>query len=423
MTEPRAAASARLAPLFFTGLLLWGAGCLWLEALAPLGLALCALGALAWLRAQRPAPAALLRGGWPLLAFVLWALLAPTLAGHPPSGTGVARTLDLVGIPVAALALAHLGPAQRRRLGWSLAALFLVSCLVAGLQHFGLWPSLERLEFLSWTRLPLARMYEEVPGAPGRFMGGGLPMHRLKFAHVGGLVVAVAFAVGLRTRGRTRLAALAVAALGLLSIGLFPYARAAAASLVLALVLLVLLGLPRRAGLATAAALLVGAALALALHEPLRARFLSSATSEGSGGRAEILATGWRTLRAHPVAGVGPGRFRLSRFAAPDAPEHVRMHAGKTHNQLLSLAVETGVPGALLFVVLLVALARRLPRAQPLGLGALGALGFFCVLSAVHDPLFHAQFSLALPLVIGAGLAPPGPCRRPPGSAEHSRPS
>ena len=59
----------------------------------------------------------------------------------------------------------------------------------------------------------------------------------------------------------------------------------------------------------------------------------------------------------------------------------------------------------MLFVVLLGWLARRLPRARPEGLGALGALGFFCLLSLLHDPLFHVQASQALVLLLGVGLS------------------
>lgn len=413
-----------LPALFLTGLALWGTGCLWLEPLGAVGMALCALGTLLLLqRGARPDWRTLAREFWPLPAFLLWALLAPTLAGRPPSGTGVARTLDLLGIPVAAVALARLPPARRRQLGLGLAALFLVSCTLAGLQSFGLWPSLEHFDSLRWTRLPFDRVYEGVDDTSGRFMGGGLPFHRLKFAHVGSLAVVVAFALGLRAQGRARAAALGVAGLGLLSVVLFPYARAAAASLLVALAVLVLLALPRRAALAACASLVLGAALALSLVAPLRERFLAGLTSEGSGDRAAILATGMRAVRTHPLVGVGPGRFRPSRFADAATPAHVRENAGKAHNQVLSIAAETGVPGALLFLLLLAVLFRRLALADPAGLAGAGALVFFVALSSVHDPLYQAQFSMALPLVMGFALWPRARAGTPRASGAHSRPS
>ncbi|QRK07741.1 O-antigen ligase family protein [Archangium violaceum] len=388
-------------------LALWGVGCLFLEGLAAVGFAGCALGALgaAWRRGVTVRGA--LRAWAPLVAFLAWALLVPTLSGHPPSGTGVARLLDFVGIPVAAVALGQLSDARRVRLAWVLGGVFLVSCAVAGLQHFGVWPGPEAWAPFAWTRLPFDRVYELVPGTENRFMAGGLLFHRLKFSHIGGMIVAFALGMGLLLEGRRRTAALCVAAVGLVSVGLFPYARAASVALVGVMGLVVLLGLPRRVALPACAAVLGLAVLTLTLNRPLRERFLNSTTQQGSGSRAALLETGLCALRQSPVTGVGPGRFQARLYATPDMPEQAREHPGKSHNQFLSMAAETGVPGALLFVVLLGWLARRLPRTRPEGLGALGALVFFCLLSLLHDPLFHTQASQAFVLILGAGFAGP----------------
>jgi O-antigen ligase len=405
-------------------LALWGVGCLALEPLASVGLAGCALGALwvAW-RGGVTARGAL-RAWAPLGAFLAWALLAPLVAGHPPSGTGVARALDLLGIPVAAVAVGQLSDARRVRLAWVLAGVLLVSCAVAGLQHYGAWPRAEAFSSLAWTRLPFDRVYEPVPGAEGRFMGGGLLFHRLKFSHVGGLAVAFALGAGLRLEGRRRAAALGVAAVGFVSIALFPYARAAVVAGVAVMGWVVLRGLPRRTALWACVAVAGLGAVTVAGNRPLRERFLTSSTAEGSGDRSALLETGLRALRAHPLAGVGLGRFQARRFATPDMPRQAREHPGKAHNQYLSVAAETGVPGALLFVALLVWLARRLSPSRPEGLGALGGLAFFALLSLLHDPLFHPQFSQALALVLGVGLSgPPAPGGRWPASAPHSPPT
>jgi O-antigen ligase len=409
---------------FLVFLTLWGVGCLTVEALAAAGLAGCALGAgvVAWQR--RLSVRGAVRAWLPLGAFIAWALLAPTLSGRPPSGTGVARTLDFVGIPVAAVALGCLSEARRVRLAWGLAGVLLLSCVVAGLQHYGAWPSREALEPLAWTQLPLERVYEPVPGAEGRFMAGGLLFHRLKFSHVGGLAVAFALGLGLRFLGRRRTVALAVAAVGLLSITLFPYARAGIVALVAAVGLMVLRGLPWRTALVACGAVVGLALLTFAVNRPLRERFLTSNTAEGSGDRASLLETGLRAVRAHPLSGVGPGRFQARRFSTPDMPSAVREHRGKSHNQYLSMAAETGVPGALLFLALLAWLAWRLPVGRPEGLGALGALAFFVLLGFLHDPFFHVQASQAFALVLGAGFSgPPAPAGRWPVSAGHSPPT
>ena len=254
-------------------------------------------------------------------------------------------------------------------------------------------------------RLSFERVYEAVPGTENRFMAGGLLFHRLKFSHIGGMAVAFALGVGLHLKGRRRMAALGVAAVGLVSVGLFPYARAASVALVAVMGLVVLLGLPRRVALPTCAAVLGLAVLTLAVNRPMRERFLNSSTEKGSGSRAALLETGLRAVREHPITGVGPGRFQARRWATPDMPDQAREHPGKSHNQFVSMAAETGVPGALLFVLLLGWLAWRLPRNRPEGLGALGALAFFCLLSLLHDPLFHVQASQALVLILGTGLS------------------
>jgi O-antigen ligase len=389
---------------FLVFLSLWGVGCLFLEVFAAVGLAGCALGALVAARWGGVSVRGAL-GAWaPLVAFLAWALLAPPLSGHPATGTGVARLLDFAGIPVAAVALGHLSDARRVRLAWVLGGVFLVSCAVAGFQHFGVWPSPEAWAPLAWTRLPFDRVYEAVPGTESRFMAGGLLFHRLKFSHIGGMAVAFALGVGLRLQGRRRVVALTVAAVGLVSVGLFPYARAASAALVAVLGLVVLLGLPRRVAVPTCAAVLGLVVLALAFNPPLRERFLNSTTEKGSGSRSALLETGLLALRERPLTGVGPGRFQARLWATPDMPQQAREHPGKAHNQFVSMAAETGVPGAMLFVGLLGWLAWRLPRHRPEGLGALGALAFFCLLSLLHDPLFHTQASQAFALVLGVGL-------------------
>lgn len=387
------------------GLLLWVVGVQSVEALASAGIAICFLGL--WAHALR-GPAEAGSSGWrgfvaehlPLLLFLAWALLAPAMAGRWPTGTGVARLADWLAIPVGARALVLVGKKWRERVAIATGATLGLSCALAAMQHFGLWPSPELFEPLAWTRFPFHRVYEPAPGAEGRFMAGGLLSHRLKFAHVGGLVVLFALAAGLRCQGRRRVAALALAGVGLVSVLVFPVARMAAVALLLAVAFTLAWAHPRRrVGMALAAGLLPLGALVLALDVPLRVRLLAAATAEGSGDRVELLASGLRAVERYPIAGVGAGQFRPSRFAADSAPQHVRDNAGKAHNQLLSIAAEAGIPGLLLFLWVLAWLARRV------GPPGLAGLLYFLLVSTSHDPLFQAQFSMALALCMGAGLA------------------
>lgn len=419
------------------GLFLWGVGVQSVEALASAGVAMTFLGVVAeaLVRGRGSLGLGALARAWlPLVAFVGWALLAPPLAAGWPTGTGLARLADWLAIPVAARALALIGTEWRRRLAWACGVTFGLSCALAALQHFGLWPSPEAFAPLAWTRFPFHRVYEPVPGAEGRFMAGGLLSHRLKFAHVGGLSVLCAVALGLRVTGRERVAALALAAIGFLSILLFPMARMASAALAVSVAAGFALSHRRwRRGLAVGLALSsIGVGVGT-LSPALRARFTSALTAQGSGDRQELLATGLRAVKERPIVGVGLGRFRPALYARPDTPEHVRGNAGKAHNQLLSIAAEIGIPGLVLFLGALVALGRSMRRESWTGAAGLSALVFFLALSMTHDPLFQAQFSMALALVLGVALAPraaerlspeltPARADAPPASAERSRP-
>lgn len=116
------------------------------------------------------------------------------------------------------------------------------------------------------------------------------------------------------------------------------------------------------------------------------------------------MAAGVEAVRQHPFVGIGPGQFRPSKFSDPTMAEHVKDNPGKAHNQYLSMAAETGIPGAIIFVALLVWLA-AIARSRPYGALTQGSIVFFALLSLAHDPLFQAPVSMALMLAIGLGLA------------------
>lgn len=413
---PSPVVSTHLERVLLVGLVLWGAGVQLSEGVAVAG-ALVSLLALLWQvqRARRWGEWRAWAREWaPLVAFVMWGVVV-TLAHGPLRSSGAfARHLDWLLVPVAAAAFAGLGPAARRRLAVACAVALLLGCAAAGLQHFGVWPSEELVARLRWAPANARRVYEQVPGAEGRYMGGGLLFHRLKFAHVGGLGVLWAIAVGLYATGARRIAGLAVASAVLVSVLIFPYARASVLALAVGVgVELLSLGRRhRRAALWGGAAFLGALALVLALHGSFRERLATSLTASGSGDRPHLLGAGLAAVRSHPLVGTGIGRFQVGEWASPDATEQVRSHHGKSHNQLLSTAAETGVVGALLFVALVVWLARRMAGAGPTGAVGLAALAYMVVLGVVHDPLFHAEVSLAFALSFGVGLSARSAVRR-----------
>jgi O-antigen ligase len=389
------------------GLALWGIGVQVNETLSTLGLAATALGAVIhWARRGKAAEAAPALRAWAALAvFLAWALAVPALAGHSPTWTGAARVLDWLGIPVAAYALRVLEPKSRTALAAICGATFLLSCAVAALQHFGVWPSPRAFEWWSWTRIPFGRVYEKVPQADGRFMAGGLLFHRLKFAHVGGLAVLAACVLGLAGRGALRALGLVCTAVGFISVLEFPYARTASVALLLSLCVALILSLKgRRAALPTLAIATL-AVVSILAYRPTRERFLVGLTPAGGGYRSEILSTGLRAVAEHPLAGAGLGRFRPSYFGSPETHPQVIENPGKAHNQFLSIAAELGIPGLLLFLLFLGRMARSFSPSEPLGVLGISCLVFFALVSLAHDPLIHPPFSMALALCMGAASA------------------
>ena len=81
--------------------------------------------------------------------------------------------------------------------------------------------------------------------------------------------------------------------------------------------------------------------------------------------RTLIWKTTWRMIRAHPVRGAGAGQFfrEYPRYVKPDFSNpkwrpHIS-YPDRAHNDLLELWSETGTPGALLFLGIIIAVFRR----------------------------------------------------------------
>ncbi|MFZ5440174.1 MAG: O-antigen ligase family protein [Myxococcota bacterium] len=387
--------------LRFVALVVWAVGVQVHELIGTIGLAAFVVSSLPEVR-RLSLPA--LRVWEPLWLFIGWSLVAPTLTGQPPNGTGLARTLDWAVIPLVAHAASTLTSAQWRTLAVAAFSTLALSCVVAGLQHFGLWPPESTFESMRWMKASFSRVYEPI-GDSGRFMGGGLLFHRLKFAHVSGLVLVGVALLLPRKDLRERGLLVVLAAFAFVAVWLFPHARMGAVAMTAGLGATLVMASPsRQRAIFTVGALGVVALLVVLLVPSLRERFGAALSDQGSGQRTQHLAAGLEAVKQHPLAGVGPGQFRPSKFAGPDMAEHVKENPGKAHNQFLSMAAETGVLGAILFVVLLGWLAAR---ARSLELGALtvGGLVQFAVLSLAHDPLFQAPYSQGLVLLLGLGLS------------------
>ena len=385
-------------------LLPWTLG-LWLVGMqiqeGPATLGAYATGALALVVAWPVRPG---RTWWLLLGFVLVSALVPLLGGKVPTGTGLARLADFLLIPAAAVAVSTLERRTLERIGLAAAVTLLLSIVAAGFQHFGLWPKREAFLAFHWTRIGFERVYEPVPGRTDRFMAGGFLLHRLKFANVTAVMCVLGTAAVVLGAKRARFFLFATI-VGLLGLWIFPHARAASVATVLAVGVL-WISASRRRGLAVVGAGLLGlAAIGVGAAVPsVRARFEGSVTSEGSGERAALTQAGLNAIASSPLLGVGLGRFRPGLYLPDDAPAQARTHPGKSHNQFVTIAAEAGLPAAILLVLALLGWLRRGLGQLPAGGLLVAGVTLFVLLSLLHDPLFHVESSLALMLLLGAGL-------------------
>ena len=345
-----------------------------------------------------------LRSWWPLGAYLAWSLVGPLVITGTPSGSGVARLLDVVFLPTVAWAVQSMSVKTLHRIAIGASGVLVLSCAVAGAQFLGFWPSLESFSGLEFLHLSVERVYELVPGSTDRFMGGGLLLHRLRFANVTAALTVLSAAGAFRLPER-RWWLSSVTIIGLVSVSLFPHARAATVSLVLALLVVAGVGASRRSlALGAGAVFVLLAGLVVALVPSVRMRFGSALEADGTTDRNFLLHGGMRAVQHEPVGGVGVGRFKPGNWVAPDAPESVLTHQGKSHNQFLTIAAEGGVPALVLFLAMLALLAAAAIKTLPDSTGAVGLLVFFVALSALHDPLFHPESSMALFGALGAGL-------------------
>ncbi|OLC30182.1 MAG: hypothetical protein AUG08_04010 [Acidobacteria bacterium 13_1_20CM_2_55_15] len=80
--------------------------------------------------------------------------------------------------------------------------------------------------------------------------------------------------------------------------------------------------------------------------------------------RLQMLQVGWRMVRDHPIAGVGPGRVEslYTSYLAPEDP--VPAYHGHLHNNLAQIAAQFGIPVTLTALLFLAVLFRDLVRAR-----------------------------------------------------------
>ena len=286
-------------------------------------------------------------------------------------------TIELVFFlfPFAALfaivARASFPPWLPRALGTTLVGLTLVFALIGLYEratHTLLYaPALEvENAFTSYFRV--SSVFKD-PSLFGRYLA------------LGTAVVMAAYLLG-RVRLRTAVAVVAVEYAALW----FSYSQSSMVTIfvvVTALALVVGTRAMRRTVLAVAAAIVLAAAGAVAIHA--RKDSARKFTSD----RSRLVAVTWRVFRNHPLAGVGVGA--QPKASREEAARRLEASRNKSHTTPLTVAAELGVIGILVYLVFLAAATRAFlslasrNRALAIGLAAV----FLTLL--VHS-LFYAGF-------------------------------
>jgi O-antigen ligase len=115
---------------------------------------------------------------------------------------------------------------------------------------------------------------------------------------------------------------------------------------------------------------------------------------------------GLKYLQASPIVGHGPGSFHRL-FEAESGRANVA-----AHNDMLSVAVESGLPGLGLYLLTLLSLAMALWPRRPLGIAdadaltvaALVILGAVNVGAAIHNPTYFVEIQLPIWILVGTAL-------------------
>ena len=127
---------------------------------------------------------------------------------------------------------------------------------------------------------------------------------------------------------------------------------------------------------------------------------------EGPSIRLQLLGLGCRAIAASPLAGAGIGAYPGLAYIHADSidPADNPGPAEHAHNFLVDIAVELGVPAAVLLGFAAFLWLRSLPRRAPSGEAGWGAaiVGMLALHSMIEYPLWHAYFLGPLAFIVGA---------------------
>lgn len=312
-----------------------------------LGLSLIVFAAVASLKRYNPFPSALKWFYVFVGLYVLWLFLSALVNRTPLASTLIMKEEWLFcAVPIGVYLLKSNG--KRNRLITAFAVAVLLVSIYGLLQHF--------------TGINWFKDSSPVMAPDFGYRVSGSFAHRLTFGNYYGTasVFLLAFAVaGTNSLTRPlRLLCLTASMLGIIAT-LLTYGRGPIAALALVLIIAGFV-LGKRFFKYSAVAILViiitVATLAPGLIRGLDGRLAQDLGGEYEGSRTFIWKNSAKIVCENPLFGVGQGNFKAAYTAKlrPDIPE-IRKHA-HAHNDLLNVAAVAGIPGALFFLGIWLAL-------------------------------------------------------------------
>jgi O-antigen ligase len=153
--------------------------------------------------------------------------------------------------------------------------------------------------------------------------------------------------------------------------------------------------------LAVAAAIVLAAAGAVAIHA--RKDSARKFTSD----RSRLVAVTWRVFRNHPLVGVGVGA--QPKASRDEAARRLEASRNKSHTTPLTVAAELGVIGILVYLVFLVGAARAFialaARSRALAIGLAAVFVTLLVHSLFYAGFFEDPITWGVLALAGAALA------------------
>lgn len=206
-----------------------------------------------------------------------------------------------------------------------------------------------------------------------------------------------------------RLLAAATAAIGLIWAGLLvSFSQSSFAALIIGCLVATALVWRRRAIVLAVVAIVAIAAVGLATPH-IRHTLLNKTTSSwdnATSGRASLVANGIRIAVHHPAAGVGVGGFKRA-YADRTGLKGKEPKRAASHNSAVTVAAETGAPGLVLLVWLVVAALVATARAAGASHGGKAAAWTCAAIAAIvaHSLFYAALFEDATFWGLLAGVA------------------